>query len=243
MDPASAPPPPPPLYSHHPPATRDDQLMSQTRSLAVANCRRVDAPTALSGPLPRSTPRHDASSTSGTRTPTSLAIHRSISSDAQPLAAATGIPQESLSTAVDPRAWTYTPVSLSRDLSPSLSIPSLQTMPAEILLQILGYLDVCDLLPTSRVSDGPQLPRLLTPRDSPTLYGPMRQRSPFYFGFSLHHRPQIPGITHPSCFMQIHVADHHAIRRRHVTTFVLSAWPLYCTNTASGALGSPSLLC
>jgi len=51
---------------------------------------------------------------------------------------------------------TYTGVSLAQSLtipSTAVSQSTLQVLPNELLLDILGHLDVCDLLATSRVSE------------------------------------------------------------------------------------------
>lgn len=147
MDSDSLPRPPP--SSPSPPAFGHEQLMSQTRSLAVSNCRHAHAPAATSGPRPERAPHDDVVAT-GTGTPVSPGT--CCSSDAQPPMLAREGYQDASQSAFGPRALTYTPVSLSRNLGPSIHGPSLQRLPAEIMLHILGYLDVCDLLPTSRVS-------------------------------------------------------------------------------------------
>lgn len=147
MDSNSLPPPPP--SSPLAPASSDGQLMIQTRSPALSNCRHAHAPTATSGPTPKHTPHDDVVAT-GTGTPTSPRTCRF--SDAQSPMATHGSHQDASCSIFGPRALTYTLVSLSRDLGPSIHDPSFQTLPAEIMLHILGYLDVPDLLPTSRVS-------------------------------------------------------------------------------------------
>ncbi|ATY64625.1 F-box domain-containing [Cordyceps militaris] len=139
----------PPLQPSNslPTAFSDEQLMDQPRSLAVSNCRRAHAPAATSRPQPERTPRDDVVAT-GTSTPTSKGTCRS--DDAQPPLPVHGDYHDASGSAFGPRGLAYTPVPLSRNLGPSVHDLSLQTLPAEIVIHILGYLDVCDLLPTSR---------------------------------------------------------------------------------------------
>ncbi|OAQ98704.1 hypothetical protein LLEC1_05835 [Akanthomyces lecanii] len=158
MDSDSLPPPPP--SSPLAPASSDGQLMIRARSPTLSICRHAHAPTATSGPPPEHTPHDDVVAT-GTGTSASPRTRRF--SDAQPLMAAHGGYQDASRNTSGPRALTYTLVSLSRDLGPSIHDPSFQTLPAEIMLHILGYLDVPDLLPTSRVSTeqaSPRCPRI-----------------------------------------------------------------------------------
>lgn len=162
--------PPPPPSSPLAPASSDGQLMIQTRSPAVSNCCHAHAPKATSGPPPDHTPHDDVVAT-GTGTPTSPRTCRS--SDAQPPMATHGGYQDASRNTFGPRALTYTLVSLSRDLGPSFHDLSFQTLPAEIMLHILGYLDVPDLLPTSRVSTEQASPRCPRISSSPMHFFPI----------------------------------------------------------------------
>ncbi|KAF1736046.1 hypothetical protein CRV24_004980 [Beauveria bassiana] len=133
--------------SPHPPALSDGQLIVQPRRPAVSNCRRPRAPTATSGPPPEHAPHDDVVAT-GTWMPTTPGTCRS--SDAQPPLPAHEGCSNALGSTFGPRGLTYTPVFLSCNLGHPVHDPSLKALPPEILLHILGYLDVCDLLPISR---------------------------------------------------------------------------------------------
>lgn len=145
----------PPSFPH-PPALSDGQLIVQPRRPAVSNCRRPRAPTATSGPPPEHAPHDDVVAT-GTWMPTTPGTCRS--SDAQPPLPAHEGCLNALGSTFGPRGLTYTPVFLSRNLGHPVHDPSLKALPPEILLHILGYLDVCDLLPISRVSTKRTSPR------------------------------------------------------------------------------------
>lgn len=218
--------PPPPPSSPLPAAPGDEQLMAQTRTIVAINCRRARAPTATSGPTPEPTPRDDVVATR-TRVPKSPgSCHFS---DAQPPLAAHDSCQATSESEFGPRGLTYTPVSLSRDLGSSVWDPSLQKLPAEIMLHILGYLDVCDLLPTSRVSTEQPAWRYPNTGRNPLPLSPIRLDS-------------TPPTSH---LLTMITCSYTLLTRlsgcRHVTTCGISARTQFYTNTASGALGSPSL--